>query len=166
MEYTIYTDGSALRRAEGYFGGWALYCVETKYQESGNKALTTNNEMELTAIARAVDYCLELKKTDEVATFTIVTDSNYSLNSVTKWSHTWSKNGWVTSSNTPVLNVELIKGIFEKLRFAKYIKFKKVKAHCGETYNELVDKEATRQSKSVLVEYMKEREVEKDGKYS
>lgn len=152
MIYNIYTDGSTKGKigTEDTYGGWAFACVETGYQKAEGKASTTNNEMELTAIKHAIDYCFEIKKQDPSAIFNIHSDSSYSINCITKWCHAWSKNGWINSSKQEVANKEIIQYIYDKLRFASNINFIKVAGHTGVEYNELVDKLACNEALKLI----------------
>ena len=60
----------------------------------------------------------------------IYTDSNYLINTYTKWVITWEKNGWKKANGKDVENVELIQDIYSKLNSSGLVViFKKVKAH-------------------------------------
>ncbi|KAF4556765.1 Caulimovirus viroplasmin-like protein [Elsinoe fawcettii] len=67
----------------------------------------TNQRAELTAILRA----LELSPRDRPVT--ILSDSNYAINCVTKWFQNWRSNGWRNSNNKPVENKDLIEKILQ-----------------------------------------------------
>lgn len=69
----------------------------------------TNNRAELKALLEAIKIC-----TDD---YTIYTDSNYSINCVTKWYKGWKKNGWKTSKGDDVKNRDLIEEIVNQLKF-------------------------------------------------
>ncbi|KAJ2071477.1 hypothetical protein GGH13_003332, partial [Coemansia sp. S155-1] len=43
----------------------------------------------------------------------IRTDSQYSINCVTKWSRRWRRHGWINSMGKPVTNVDLVQEILE-----------------------------------------------------
>ena len=55
------------------------------------KRITTNNQMELTATIKALEY---IKENDEI---TIFTDSSYVKNGITSWIINWKKNNWKNS---------------------------------------------------------------------
>jgi len=123
----IYTDGSC--HGNPGKGGWALYCPETGYEDSGFSTKTTNNRMELTAI-------MEAMKLQGVKT--IITDSRYCHDGCTKWVQGWARKNWKTSTGTDVKNIDLWKNIFSMLH--KKIEFKWVRAHDTNDHNIHVDK--------------------------
>lgn len=151
----IYTDGSV--RNNGYknsVGGYGFVVVcddNILYAEAVNNTLnTTNNEQELTAINQAAEFAGDLFLYDNE--ITIYTDSEYSLNCVTKWYKGWRKNGWVKNDGSPIKNLNLIQNIVDCIEtyndsddLRLYIE--KVPAHSGVEYNELADKLATGQIK-------------------
>lgn len=97
----LITDGSCLGNPGP--GGWA--CI-LKYNEHikemyGYEPQTTNNRMELTAAVRG------LRALKEPCEVTVVTDSEYVKNGITKWVVGWKRNGWKTSNKEPVKNKEL-----------------------------------------------------------
>jgi ribonuclease HI len=127
----VYTDGSALGNPGP--GGWA--CVGPGFELIGGEARTTNNIMEMTAVAHALEKCIDLGITEAK----VHTDSTYVQKGITSWIHGWKKRGWTTSNGAPVKNREL----WEKIDFLrdnmKEVEFKWVKAHAGNALNEKVD---------------------------
>ena len=81
-----YTDGSCLGNPGP--GGWAYLIIGTlstvvhKIEDSGGKYITTNNVMEMTAIIKVLEKCLELG----ITSVRIFTDSNYVRMGLTEWS--------------------------------------------------------------------------------
>lgn len=139
----VYTDGSC--RANGSanaVGGWAFAIVredELIYAARGMVCSTTNNQMELEAVKRAIKWIrtgIDLKN-EQVE---IYTDSAYIQNCVSqKWYINWQKNGWVNTKKEPVKNREYWEFLipyFTDERFS----FLKVKGHNGDKWNEYVDK--------------------------
>ena len=127
----IYTDGSCLGNPGR--GGWGAICVKgdkEDFRVGGCDSHTTNNIMELTAVIRG----LERHGFGDV---TVYTDSNYVKNGITKWIFGWKKNGWKTSSGTPVKNKELWMKLDSVAN--SMVKFVWVKAHDGNEWNEKVD---------------------------
>jgi len=97
----IITDGSCLGNPGP--GGWACilrYGAHTK-EMAGAERHTTNNRMEMTAAIQALAL---LKERCEVS---IVTDSQYLKNGITKWIRGWKRNGWMTKEQKPVVNRDL-----------------------------------------------------------
>lgn len=143
LSRTYYTDGAC--SANGYkdaSGGWGVVEVDEYnnilWQDQGEKAPTTNNEMELTAILKALYHI-----SDNEVTFVkpiIYTDSAYCCNLINTWMYSWERNGWKRPKNQEVKNLDLIKQIFE---YADIADVRKVPGHSGIKWNEYVDQLAT-----------------------
>lgn len=73
---------------------------------------TTNQEAELQAIVACLRQISENFTDGEL--ITIWTDSDYSIKCLTQYINVWEKNGWVTSSNTPVKHRELIEDCYNR----------------------------------------------------
>ena len=128
----LYTDGACSGNPGP--GGWAclLRYNEAQKEISGGAKITTNNQMELTAVIEGLSL---LKKPCEVELFT---DSKYVLEGATKWLDGWIQKGWKKADKKPVLNRDL----WEKLipLFEKHtITWHWVKGHAGHPENERVD---------------------------
>ena len=82
----VYTDGSCLGNPGT--GGWAFLILNEGLiiNHFGYQPDTTNNQMELTATIKALEY---IKENDEI---TIFTDSSYVKNGITSWLINWKKN--------------------------------------------------------------------------
>jgi len=94
----IYCDGACSKNPGP--GSWAYIAVQDKVQIAcgyGVYSNTTNNKMELMAVINALYVFQDC---------TIVLDSLYVRDGITKWIHGWKKNGWKTSAG-PVKNLEL-----------------------------------------------------------
>lgn len=163
--YKVYTDGSALGRTPNYIGGWAVVANYSNTEElnsldelSGSKYPTTNNEMELMAILKAIEFCIARKNED--ALFTIYSDSAYALNSITKWLQGWKRNGWINSKKQPVKNREVFEQIDTLLNFCPVlINFEKVKGHTGDYFNERADDLAVAESTSLKAQLIEEGKI-------
>ena len=92
----IWTDGAC--KCNPGIGGWGAYMVwgaHTREMYGGSK-LTTNNQMELTAVISALSA---LRRKCPII---IHTDSSYVKDGITKWIHGWKRNGWRTAlTNLP-----------------------------------------------------------------
>ena len=128
----VYTDGSCLGNPGT--GGWAFQVFNegTIINHFGYQLDTTNNQMELTAAIKALEF---LQKESEIILFT---DSTYVRNGITSWIVNWKKNNWKNSQKKEVKN----KVLWEKLDFLnsrKKIIWKWVKAHDINEHNNKVD---------------------------
>jgi ribonuclease HI len=142
MKYIIYTDGACSGNPGP--GGWGAVIVdENKKQNniSGRVNDTTNNRMELMAPIMA------LKKIESQSDAVILTDSTYVKNGITEWIKKWEKNGWKNANKQPVKNKDLwIK--LNDLCQKNEVKWKWIKGHSNNKYNDLADELATRAVKS------------------
>jgi ribonuclease HI len=71
----------------------------------------------------------------------ILCDSQYVINSITKWMPGWKRKGWRKADGKPVLNVELLKELDRELAGRTYT-FEWVKGHAGHELNEAADERA------------------------
>jgi ribonuclease HI len=140
----VYTDGSCLGNPGK--GGWAFLVNNEGVisSRSGYSIKATNNQMELTAAIKAIEFLVNHKE------MSIYTDSNYLKNGITLWVTNWKKNNWKTASKNPVKNKELWERL-DQLNYLKKIKWKWVKAHDTNKLNNEVDMLA-RQSAETLTE--------------
>ena len=132
-----YTDGACSGNPGP--GGWGVLMramdgdrIVRERELNGGEALTTNNRMELMAAISAIEA---LKKP---STVTIVTDSNYVKDGITKWIHGWKKNGWRNAAKKPVKNAEL----WQRLDAATHrhdITWEWIRGHTGHPENERAD---------------------------
>ena len=146
MNYIYYTDGAAtmVKKDNKYLrkaGGWAFIKIldnNVIYEKIGGCPLTTNNEMELYAIYASIRDFLDTSNDND--TLEICSDSGYCINIFTQWAKSWQKNGWKNSKNKTVENKELIQEICKlKAKLNCELKFRKVKGHSGDEFNEKVD---------------------------
>ena len=133
----IWTDG-ACKQNPGV-GGWGALLVwgEHKLELFGGEKLTTNNQMELTAVISALSA---LKRPCPVI---IHTDSTYVRDGITKWIHNWKRNGWRTADKKEVKNADLWQRLGDLV--GRYdIEWRWVKGHNGDPGNEKADELANR----------------------
>jgi ribonuclease HI len=69
---------------------------------------------------------------------TLVTDSVYVKDGITKWIHGWQRNGWRTASKQPVKNAELWQELLDATTMHQ-IDWQWVKGHAGDPDNERAD---------------------------
>lgn len=134
MTITAAADGSALGNPGP--AGWAWYIDEDTWR-AGGWPHGTNNMGEL----KAVLDLLEATAVDADQHLHILCDSQYVINSVTKWMPGWKRKGWRKKDGKPVMNVELLKDIDRALA-GRSVEFEWVKGHAGHAMNEAADKRA------------------------
>ncbi len=139
---SVYTDGSCLGNPGN--GGWAFLVVGEKdiSYRSGFKKNTTNNQMELIAAIKALEFLEEYKD------ISINTDSNYVKQGITTWVLNWKKNNWITSTKQTVKNRELWEQL-DNLCVKKNISWNWVKAHNTSKFNNKVDELARKAAESL-----------------
>jgi ribonuclease HI len=103
---------------------------------TGCDPATTNNRMELTAAAAALEA---LKRPSRVV---VHTDSEYVRNGVTRWSAGWVRKNWRSSTGDPVKNMDLWRRLLEAAK-PHAVEWKWVRGHAGDAMNERVDRLAT-----------------------
>ena len=130
MTITAAADGSALGNPGP--AGWAWY-VDDEHWDSGGWKHATNNIGELKAVLELFRATAHLD--DDLH---ILCDSQYVINTVTKWMPGWKKKGWRKADGKPVMNLELIKEIDEAIQGRRY-RFEWVKGHIGHVLNEAAD---------------------------
>ncbi|MFE6967331.1 RNase H family protein [Agromyces sp. NPDC057679] len=126
-------DGSALGNPGP--AGWAWYVDDDRWAAGGWKH-STNNVGELTAVLELFRATAHLD--DELL---VQCDSQYVINSVTKWMPGWKRKGWRKADGKPVMNVEILKEIDAELVGRRY-RFEWVKGHVGHPMNEAADQRA------------------------
>jgi len=140
----VYTDGSCLGNPGN--GGWAFVVINEKdiSYRAGFERNTTNNQMELMAAIKAIEF---LGKYNDI---NLNTDSNYVRQGITNWILNWKRNNWKTSTKKAVKNRELWERL-DNLNVSKNIIWSWVKAHNVDEFNNQVDQLA-RQAAETLTE--------------
>jgi ribonuclease HI len=131
---TAAADGSALGNPGP--AGWAWY-VNDDCWRAGGWPHGTNNQGELMAVLDLLRATAHLPGED----LRILCDSQYVINSITKWMPGWKRKGWRKADGKPVLNVELLKELDRELAGRTYT-FEWVKGHAGHDLNEAADERA------------------------
>lgn len=126
-------DGSALSNPGP--AGWAWY-ISDDIWAAGGWDHGTNNMGELMAV---LDLLQSTAHVDEP--LRALCDSQYVINSLTKWLPGWKRRGWKKGDGKPVLNVELMKQLDEALQ-GRDVTFEWVKGHAGHAMNEAADERA------------------------
>ena len=131
QEIIAAADGSALGNPGP--AGWAWY-IDDDHWASGGWAHGTNNMGEL----KAVLDLFEATASRSEAKLRVYCDSQYVINSLTKWMPGWKKKGWKKSDGKPVLNRDLLEALDQALTGRDY-EFIWVKGHAGHELNEKAD---------------------------
>ncbi len=136
-ELFAYTDGACSGNPGP--GGWGAILIardgDTVLKErelNGGAAQTTNNQMELMAAISS------LEALERASTLTIVTDSSYVKDGITKWIFGWKAKGWKTAAKKPVKNEELWKRL-DAATQRHTVTWEWVKGHAGHPENERAD---------------------------
>lgn len=132
-----YTDGACSGNPGP--GGWGAVLIardgDTVVKErelKGGEAHTTNNQMELLAAINA------LETLSGPSTLTVVTDSSYVKDGITKWIFGWKAKGWKTAGKKPVKNEDLWKRL-DVATQRHNVTWEWVKGHAGHPENERAD---------------------------
>jgi ribonuclease HI len=146
-EIIIYCDGACSGNPGQ--GGWGSIVIfsDSIIELGGYESQATNNQMEILAAIRALEFVQKQKLA--VTKITVYTDSSYLINAITNWIFGWLKNNWVTSEGDPVKNKEYfheLLGLVKNLELAK-IDWRYVPGHQGVLGNERVDQIAVAFSK-------------------
>lgn len=131
QEIIAAADGSALGNPGP--AGWAWY-IDEDHWASGGWAHGTNNMGEL----KAVLDLFEATASRPEAKLRVYCDSQYVINSLTKWMPGWKKKSWKKSDGKPVLNRDLLEALDQALTGRDY-EFIWVKGHAGHELNEKAD---------------------------
>jgi ribonuclease HI len=132
---SIYTDGACTGNPGP--GGWGVvvYFDDGSVHEMGDTSShTTNNKMEMQAAIAALEF---FTTSGQIQPITLYTDSEYLINSVTKWMHGWKKKGWKKADGAPVQNQDLLENL-DRLN-SRLVKWQHVRGHSGNIGNERCD---------------------------
>jgi ribonuclease HI len=132
----IWTDGGC--KPNPGPGGWGAVLVfrGRERELSGAEPATTNNRMELTAAACALEA---LTRPCRVV---LHTDSEYVRNGITRWSTGWVRKNWRTAGGDPVKNMDLWRRLLDAAK-PHQVEWLWVRGHSGNPMNERVDVLAT-----------------------
>jgi ribonuclease HI len=128
----VFTDGAC--RGNPGPGGWGALILHDQDEFSlwGGEKETTNNQMEMTAAIKALEYF------KESSNISLTTDSSYVKDGIEKWISGWKKNGWKTAAKKPVKNKELWMRLDQLTQFHN-VSWNWVKGHSGHRENEIAD---------------------------
>jgi ribonuclease HI len=133
----IWTDGGCNPNPGP--GGWGaiLRFRGTERELSGAESETTNNRMELTAAAAA------LETLTRPCMVVLHTDSQYVRDGITRWSTGWVRRNWRNAAGEPVKNMDLWRRLLDASARHE-IDWRWVRGHAGDVMNERADVLATK----------------------
>jgi ribonuclease HI len=139
----IWTDGGC--KPNPGPGGWAAILIYkgTMKELTGGELETTNNRMELTAAAEALEALTRPCKV------VLHTDSEYLKNGITRWMTGWVRKNWRSSTGDPVKNMDLWRRILDAAK-PHEIDWRWVRGHSGAPLNERADELATQARDELL----------------
>jgi ribonuclease HI len=132
----IWTDGGC--KPNPGPGGWAAVLRFGQHERElwGADPATTNNRMELTAAASALEA---LTRPCRVI---LHTDSEYLRNGVMRWSTGWVRRNWRNAAGDPVANMDLWRRVLDAAK-PHEVDWRWIRGHAGDLMNERVDRLAT-----------------------
>ena len=130
----VFTDGACSNNGRpGAKGGYACWFPEHRDLSTAVKLSPaepqTNQRAELSGIRAAIVILDDKGYHDQ--DIVIYTDSDYSINCLTKWIPGWVSRGWKTSAGGSVLHRDLIEDTSNRLSKFKSYRFVHVRAHTG-----------------------------------
>ena len=141
----VFTDGSSFNngsKKKQHYGGIGIFFSD--YHEDNTSIClletkdtpVTNNIAELKACIKAIEIINDsvFSNYDKIIVYT---DSEYTINSITKWAPNWKKNNWKRKSGTKMVDIKN-KDLIEKLYnlYNLYtVELRHVRAHKSEPLN-------------------------------
>ena len=142
-DFNIYCDGACSPNPGKSGTGMAVYQQQQLielwyglYQPMG-----TNNTAELNGLLAAFKYAK--MHIDQGKTVQVLSDSKYSIDSITKWAKGWQAKGWTRGKGEEIKNLALVQQCYAlyKTMHTK-ITIRHVKGHANIEGNELADRMA------------------------
>lgn len=132
----IYTDGSCINNGSKHaHAGYSVVYPDKLDDSWGEPLESTQSQTNQTAELRAIYEGLKRGKTlmgpPSELQVRVYTDSEFSINCLTKWVQGWKKKNWVTSEGKPVVHKIVIENILNELKEYESYVFTHVKAHTG-----------------------------------
>jgi|TARA_B110001469_G_C9586163_1_gene290785 ribonuclease HI len=144
--FKVFTDGSSFNngsKTKKHKGGLGIFFEDGHPNNKSIKLIEhpiTNNIAELKACIKAIEIILDTNPNLPLEII-IYTDSEYVINSITKWAKIWRFNGWKKKQGSKLVDIknkELIITLYT-LVSQNPIKFKHVKAHKSAPTNKTSD---------------------------
>lgn len=142
-DISIYCDGACSPNPGKSGTGIAIYDQGKVIQlwHGLYEANGTNNTAELNGMLEA--FKLAQGFIAQGKTVAILSDSKYSIDSITKWATGWKNKGWKKANGETIKNPELVKASYELYqKIKRHVQIKHVKGHANIEGNELSDRMA------------------------
>ena len=138
MIIDVFVDGSSINNGKkncragygAYFPQAEYLNISAKLDETSEKV--SNNVGEIMACIKYIEKVQE--NIPDFRQIIIYSDSEYTINCITKWCSGWEKNNLVKKDKKPVKNLELIKKLY-KYYCTNNIQFIHVRSHQSEPEN-------------------------------
>jgi len=149
--FYVFTDGNCKNNGKkNARAAYGIYFTDERYKEFNKTGIVTdgptNQKAELTAMKEALksiySICRNESENETLGCITIVSDSIYSINCVTKWSVNWSKNDFKTSKGEKVKNESIIRSILKYMEAIKNLGVEVLYRHIHSHTNEPVNKDS------------------------
>ena len=159
----IYTDGSCFQHPRrGGYGIRIVFPVSFSKDEeildidSPSFQNTTNNQMELYAVIKALKHVQAKVNFHEISRIIILTDSQYVSENYTNAIFNWSKSKWFLKNGAPVQNADLWKELVRtSARIKCRVEIRWIKGHAKNIDNKAVDKIAKLSAKGRIKKVFK-----------
>lgn len=148
--YIIHSDGAC----RGNPGPGAFGCMAQDsnanilFEHAETLEMTTNNQMELqgviTGLRQLQVYLSEKNIVIQNCNITVVTDSKYVVDGITKWVHGWKSRGWKKADKKTPENIDYWKNLDSVSNEITNVKYEWVKGHAGHPQNEHCDQLANK----------------------
>lgn len=131
----IFTDGACIRNGKpDAVAGYGVHFPHKEYEDVAKPFMyrpITNQRAELYAIYHALSTAVH---DNLVKTTCIYTDSDYSINCLTKWCAKWKRDNWTRPKGDPLMNLDIIRPLYELYEKNKSnVRFIHVFSHTGGT---------------------------------
>jgi ribonuclease HI len=138
----VFTDGSCYnnsKKSKKSAAGIGIFWGDNDYRNLSEPFFIepiTNNRAEIYAVIKAIEiFSISYDQKCSKQTLQINSDSEYLINTMTKWYKKWKQNGWKKSDGKDPLNLDLLchlDNIIEKHKNCFNIYYKHVPAHRSE----------------------------------
>lgn len=134
--FHLFTDGACSDNGKkGAKGGYGVHVYYDSRLDVSLPLLPTeqqtNNRAELRGIQAALDLIDQHGSTWSTTyeDFYIWSDSQYSIDCLTKWCKSWRSNGWKKRDGNIIQNLDLIKPLYERLQRIPRVSLHHVRGH-------------------------------------